>query len=81
MDEAAVDKYGKPFVELADTEQEALLTEREGTSFFRMVRDHTMQGFYGAPRHGGNQDAVSWQMLGVPNPPVRGRHHYDLNEG
>ena len=81
MDEAAAGKHGKPFVELLGAEQVALLTEREETGFFRMVVDHTMQGFYGDPRHGGNRDAVSWRMIGVPNPPVRGRHHYDFNEG
>ncbi len=46
--------------------------------FFAMLVDHTMQGFYGGPRHGGNRDAVSWKMIGVPNPPVRGRAHYEF---
>jgi len=35
--------------------------------------DHTIQGFYGGPRHGGNRDAVSWRMLGLPTAPVRSR--------
>jgi len=39
------------------------------------LRDHTMMGFYGDPRHGGNKDRVSWKMLGVPDPPIRGRLH------
>ena len=34
-----------------------------------------MMGFYGDPRHGGNKDRVSWRMLGVPDPPIRGRLH------
>ena len=34
---------------------------------------HTMQGFYGSPRHGGNRNAVSWKIPGVRNPPIRGR--------
>ena len=41
--------------------------------FFDLVVAHTMQGFYGDPRHGGNRDYISWQMLGVPTSPVRGR--------
>ncbi|MCP5115215.1 MAG: gluconate 2-dehydrogenase subunit 3 family protein, partial [bacterium] len=81
MDDASIEKYSKPFVELSNDQQVGLLKDRETTSFFRMARDHTMQGFYGDPRHGGNQDAVSWKMLGVESPPVRGRHHYDFNEG
>ncbi|HTU01888.1 MAG TPA: gluconate 2-dehydrogenase subunit 3 family protein [Candidatus Sulfotelmatobacter sp.] len=34
-------------------------------TFFNMVLDHTYQGFYGDPKHGGNRDAVSWHMLGI----------------
>jgi gluconate 2-dehydrogenase gamma chain len=32
---------------------------------FAAMIDHTMQGFYGAPLHGGNRDEVSWKMLGI----------------
>lgn len=39
---------------------------------FNVLIDHTMQGFYGSPAHGGNQDEVSWKMLGVQN--VMGGH-------
>lgn len=46
--------------------------------FFELVLAHTMQGFYGSPRHGGNAGGASWKMLGVPNPPVRGRLHYEV---
>ena len=49
-------------------------------SFFDLVVVHTMQAFYGNPRHGGNRDAVSWRMLGVPEPPVRGRLQYDFRQ-
>ncbi len=49
--------------------------------FFEMVREHTMEGYYGSPRHGGNRDAVSWRMLGLKEPPLRGRAHYDLSKG
>jgi gluconate 2-dehydrogenase gamma chain len=49
--------------------------------FFEMVRAHTLQGYYGAPRHGGNRDAVSWHMLGLNEPPIRGRAQYDFTAG
>ena len=78
--------HGKPFADLAAERQLDMLQRLEagqvdadiwrdpsGTQFFEMVVDHTMQGYYGDPRHGGNRDAVSWQMLGVPYPPIRGR--------
>jgi gluconate 2-dehydrogenase gamma chain len=45
-----------------------------------MLVSHTMEGFYGDPRHGGNRDRVSWKMLKLPYPPVRGRLHYDLTK-
>ena len=52
--------------------------EKGNGGFFDLVRAHTMQGYYGAPRHGGNRDAVSWRMLGLDEPPVRGRAQYDF---
>jgi gluconate 2-dehydrogenase gamma chain len=47
----------------------------EPAAFFALLREHTMMGFYGDPRHGGNKDRVSWRMLGVADPPIRGRLH------
>lgn len=52
--------------------------ERERPEFFELVRRHTIQGYYGSPRHGGNKDAVSWRMLGLAEPPLRGRAQYDF---
>ena len=37
----------------------------EAASFFNLVVDHAMQGFYGSPVHGGNRDEASWKMLGI----------------
>ena len=48
------------------------------SQFFWMVIEHTMQGFYGSPRHGGNREGASFRMLKIPHPPVRGRHVYDI---
>ena len=55
--------------------------ERENRAFFALLRAHTMEGFYGSPRHGGNRDAVSWRMLALAEPPLRGRPQYDLRKG
>jgi gluconate 2-dehydrogenase gamma chain len=52
--------------------------ERRDRKFFELVRSHTMEGYYGSPRHGGNRDGVSWRMLGLADPPVLGRAQYDL---
>src|SRR5579862_8302781 len=40
----------------------AIALEKEKRTFFELLRQHTMEGYYGNPRHGGNRDAVSWQM-------------------
>ncbi len=54
--------------------------EQQNRWFFDLVRGHTLEGYYGSPRHGGNRDAVSWRMLGLAEPPVRGRAQYDLRK-
>lgn len=41
---------------------------------FAVMIDHTMQGFYGAPEHGGNRGEVSWKMLGIERE-MSGGHH------
>ena len=43
-------------------------------SFFALIRDHTMQGFYGSPRHGGNRRFVSFRMIGIDYPRVAGEN-------
>ncbi len=52
----------------------------ETKSFFDLLVAHTMQGFYGDPRHGGNRGRASWKMLGVAYLPLRGRLRYDLTD-
>lgn len=46
-------------------------------SFFRMMLEHTMQGFYGSPRHGGNKNYVSYKMIKVDYPHVIGQNRYE----
>ena len=86
--------YGANFVDLVEAKQVELLIlleqgrapdeawrENSCSEFFAMLVDHSMQGFYGDPRHGGNRQGASWKMLGVPYPPIRGRLHYDVRKG
>ncbi len=65
---------GKHFSELDGEAQLAYLHKVENTSFFAMVVDHTMQGFYGSPEHGGNRGEASWKMLGIEET-MRGHKH------
>jgi gluconate 2-dehydrogenase gamma chain len=73
-------KKAAPIVQLPPGDRLKFAEELERTAprFFGLLVAHTMQSFYGSPRHGGNRDAVSWRMLGVPPVPVRGRNQYDL---
>jgi gluconate 2-dehydrogenase gamma chain len=79
--------HGKTFEQLAWDVQTKLLEQLEKDAvpkehwadvppaeFFRLVREHTMQGFYGSPRHGGNKDYVSYKMMGIEYPRVIGRN-------
>jgi gluconate 2-dehydrogenase gamma chain len=94
VNHVAETRFGKRFAELGAGEQDEILAALEAgatdpkiwppaqaRAFFELVRDHTMQGFYGDPRHGGNREYASWRMLGVPVAPIRGRRMYDLTAG
>ena len=86
VDETARQLFQQDFVHLAAAQQDELLRRLEANDapgeawsrvaprdFFGRLVEHTLEGFYGGPRHGGNRDAVSWRMLGLPTPPVRSR--------
>lgn len=53
------------FLDLDAAAQVAAMQAIERTPFFGMLVDHTMQGFYGSPEHGGNKGEVSWKMMGI----------------
>jgi gluconate 2-dehydrogenase gamma chain len=38
--------------------------ETSSQSFFTLVINHAMQGYYGDPKYGGNKDKLSWKMIG-----------------
>ena len=44
--------------------------------FFSMVRDHSMQAYYGSPRHGGNKNNMSYKMLKLDYPLIIGQNRY-----
>lgn len=78
-------RAGGNFAALARDRQLELLQQmdkdKETRPFMALVVPHSIQGFYGNPRHGGNRDYCSWRMLGVPASPVRGRDPYDFSKG
>jgi gluconate 2-dehydrogenase gamma chain len=81
-DELSRKRFGAGFADAtADQQLQIVLAlEKDNRAFFDLIREHTMEGYYGSPRHGGNRDAVSWRMLGLDEPPLRGRAQYDLRK-
>jgi gluconate 2-dehydrogenase gamma chain len=86
VDQSSRALHGKLFADLGSEQQIVVLRQLEegkapgaiwkqasSSEFFGYVVDHTMQGYYGDPRHGGNREGVSWKMVGLPYPPIRGR--------
>ena len=93
LDKSAQLLYGSDFAGAAATQQLELLKlmeqnrapaeawkEVSSAEFFELLVEQTMQSFYGDPRHGGNRDGMSWKMLGIPYPPIRGRLHFDVSK-
>jgi len=87
---SCLDLYGKRFEALDAGTQTVFLKKMETdelpevywtsvtpSGFFNLVIDHTMQGFYGPPRHGGNKDYMSYRMMDLEYPLVIGRNHYN----
>ncbi|MGO8932862.1 MAG: gluconate 2-dehydrogenase subunit 3 family protein [Terracidiphilus sp.] len=76
-------RFGRDLPALSAQQQAEIVDaiEQQNRKFFDLVRSHTLEGYYGSPRHGGNRDAVSWRMLGLAEPPVLGRAQYDLRKG
>ena len=66
VESAARAAGGKRFADLAAAEQDAVLTSIAETSFFALVRAHTIQGTFCDPVYGGNANFVGWDMIGYP---------------
>lgn len=86
--QTALQLKGESFTGLSPEEQDKLLIQLESdevpvelwselssSAFFSLLIDHTMQGFYGPPRHGGNRELVAYQVVGLPYPQILGRVH------
>lgn len=76
IDEEAKLRHDKPFHSLSAAQQDALLKaveqneiegfESNGSAFFAMLRNHTIEGTFSDPYYGGNRDYIGWDMLGYP---------------
>jgi len=90
LQSSCLDLHGKRFETLDKDTQYTLCTSMEEGNlpgkhwgdldqgrFFQLLIRHTMQGFYGPPRHGGNKNYMSYRMMGLDFPLVVGRNHYE----
>jgi len=90
FEKTVIQMNGKKFEELPFGDQTAVLIKMEAgefsgnywkdhpsSGFFDMIRQHTLQGFYGSPLHGGNRGYISYRMLGIDYPNVIGQNRYN----
>ena len=77
IDEECRRRYeGKPFAELAPERQDEFLSGLErgeieltgvkAKSFFELLLQNTLEGFFSDPIYGGNRDMVGWKLIGFP---------------
>ncbi len=67
---------GRAFADLSPDEQDKTLTGLEkgevkldgvsAQTFFKLVRENTIEGFFCDPVYGGNRDMVGWRAVGFP---------------
>lgn len=65
---AGIRGLGADFIALSAAEQDERLSAIEKTRFFQLLRQHTIEGVFCDPMHGGNVDLMGWQMIGYPGP-------------
>lgn len=76
LTDLAVATFGAEFSALDDEQQRSLVEALDATAqaepedfsgqFYRILREHTVQGFFGDPAYGGNRDVVGWKLVGFP---------------
>ncbi len=77
LDGFANSKFGSNFADLSSDQQDQLVGALESgdasnfdhptaKDFFKLVRDHTIQGMFSDPLYGGNRNYVGWNLIGYP---------------
>jgi gluconate 2-dehydrogenase gamma chain len=69
------------FADLPPAQRDQKLRAIENTTFFRMLRQHTIEGMFSDPMHGGNAGLIGWQLIGYPGPLMSYRDEIDKNHG
>jgi gluconate 2-dehydrogenase gamma chain len=76
LDAHARSRAGGPFASLPPERQDELIADLEenrapgfmpsSSAFFELVLGHTLEGTFGDPHYGGNQDFIGWELIGYP---------------
>lgn len=80
LDRYATAKFGKAFVDLAEGDQDAIVTDLakgktsgpaaftspSDKAFFKAVRADVVQGMFADPAYGGNQGKAGWKLIRYP---------------
>jgi len=69
------------FVGLPPAARDQKLRTIQTTTFFRLLRQHTIEGMFSDPMHGGNAGLIGWQLIGYPGPLMSYRDEIDKNHG
>jgi gluconate 2-dehydrogenase gamma chain len=77
---ANIPKLGADFAVLPPEQQDERLEKIQNSLFFRMLRQHTIEGMFCDPMHGGNKDLIGWQLIGYPGPLMSYRDEIGKND-
>jgi gluconate 2-dehydrogenase gamma chain len=69
------------FIDLPAEQQDQRLRSIETSMFFRLLRQHTIEGMFSDPMHGGNAGLIGWQLIGYPGPLMSYRDEIDKAHG
>lgn len=78
---AGIQQLGAGFPGLDPAQQDERLKAIEKTPFFQLLRQHTIEGMFCDPMHGGNVDLIGWKMLGYPGPQMSYREQVGKYNG
>lgn len=73
----ASSNHGDVYANLSEVQQEEIMTAlsedelepiggQPPSEFFKMLRQHTIEGMFGDPAYRGNRDMVGWKLIGYP---------------
>jgi gluconate 2-dehydrogenase gamma chain len=78
---AGLPTLGADFADVPAEQRDQRLEKIQSSLFFRMLRQHTIEGMFCDPLHGGNAGLIGWQLIGYPGPLMSYRDEIDKHYG